>query len=410
MSYLNQNSKKIFMSGLLTSKNKSVKIRRISVIRVLSALLFLTVLNSLFAQSTQYDSLITAGIKQIYSLKYTKADSTFKYVQQKYPNQPAGKFFDAMIIWWKIMPDMNNEKYDDELNEKLDDVIEFCDSLLDENDENIEAVFFKGGALGFKGRLNALRSEWFDAAMNGKEALPLVFKAYEIDSTNIDVQLGFGIYNYYAAVIPEKYPMLKPVMLFFPKGDRKKGLKQLIYAADKSRYAKYEARFMLMNIYYKFEKNYNQALFYCNELLNEFPDNSVFEKYKGRILIKINRMKDAVNLYKGILKKYDKGLPGYNNPLKREALYYIGRDYFNKNIIDSSLIYFNECEALSKQIDGDKETGFRINALLYIAKCNEKLGNIQKALEQFNEVLKLDDFRKSHEAAKNYIYKIKNKK
>jgi len=165
-----------------------------------------------------------------------------------------------------------------------------------------------------------------------------------------------------------------------------------------------------MNIYYKFEKNYNQALFYCNELLKEFPDNSVFEKYKGRILIKKNRLKDAIDLYKGIIKKYDMRLTGYNNPLKREALYYIGRDYFNKNIIDSSLIYFNECEALSKQIDGDKETGFRINALLYIAKCNETLGNTEIALEQFAEILNLDDFRKSHEAAQKHIDKIKNKK
>lgn len=404
MIYFNHNNRTQIAEALQLGKGKSTKVRGI---RVICFLFFLFIQTSLYAQSVKYDSLITAGIKQIYSLQYAKADSTFYYVQQKYPNQPAGKFFEAMVIWWKIMPDMNNEKYDDILNEKLDGVIDFCDSLLDENEENIEAVFFKGGALGFKGRLNSLRSEWFDAAMNGKEALPLVFKAYEIDSTNIDVQLGFGIYNYYAAVIPDKYPMVKPVMFFFPEGNRKKGLEQLIYAADKSRYAKYEARFMLMNIYYKFEKNYNQALFYCNELVNEFPDNSVFEKYKGRILIKKNRINDAVNLYKGILKKFDMGLTGYNNPLKRVALYYIGRNYFNKNIIDSSLIYFSECEILSKQIDGEKDTGFRINTIMYVAECNEKLGNMTTALKKYEEVLDLDDFRNSHQKAQQQIDKIK---
>ncbi len=392
---------------LHAGKDNTVGIPKIRVIRVLFFLLLLAFPYSLIAQTAQYDSLITKGIKQIYSLQYTKADSTFNYLQQKFPNKPAGKFFDAMVVWWEIMPDMNNEKYDDILIEKLDSVIDFCDNIIDRDENNIEAVFFKGGALGFKGRLNSLRSEWFDAAMNGKEALPLVFKAYEIDSTNIDVQLGFGIYNYYAAVIPDKYPMVKPVMFFFPKGNKKKGLEQLIYAADKSHYAKYEARFMLMNIYYKFEKNYNQALFYCDELLDDFPNNSVFEKYKGRILIKQNKMNAAVNLYKGILRKYDLGLTSYNNPLKREALYYVGRDFFNRSVFDSSLIYFNSCEALSKEIDGEKETGFRINAILYVAECNEKLGNIKTALQKYEEVLDLDEFRDSHHKAQKHIDKIK---
>jgi len=359
------------------------------------------------AQTSKYDSLITAGIKQIYSIRFEKADSTFNIVRRNYPNKIEGKFFDAMIVWWKIMLDMNNEQYDEIFLNKLDDVIDFCDSLLDKDENNIDAVFFKGGALGFKGRLQSLRHEWFKAALNGKEALPLVFRAYEIDSTNVDVQLGFGIYNYYAEVIPKKYPFVKPLMLFFPKGNKKKGLEELIFAADKSHYAKYEARFFLMYIYYKFEENYNQALFYANELINEFPNNPVIEKYKGRIFIKTNQMDNAVKVYKDILRKSNLKLRGYNNPIKREALYYIGLNYFNKNILDSALVFFSECENLSKQIDGKKETGFRINALLYVAECNEKLGNIEAAVKNYEEVLELKNFRNSHARAQKHIDKIK---
>ena len=362
---------------------------------------------SVTAQTIKYDSLITAGIKQIYSIQFEKAESTFSIVRKNYPNKIEGKFFDAMIVWWKIMLDMNNEQYDENFLDKLDDVIDFCDSLLDKNENNIDAVFFKGGALGFKGRLQSLRHEWFKAALNGKEALSLVFRAYEIDSTNVDVQLGFGIYNYYADVIPKKYPFVKPLMLFFPKGNKKKGLKQLIFAADKSHYAKYEARFFLMNIYYKFEENYNQALFYADELINEFPNNPVIEKYKGRIFIKKNQMADAVKVYKDILRKFDLKLTGYNKSIKREAWYYIGLNYFNNNIVDSALVFFSKCESLSKQIDGEKETGFRINALLYVAECNEKLENIEAALKNYEEVLELKNFRNSHTTAQKHIDKIK---
>ena len=75
---------------------------------------------------------------------------------------------------------------------------------------------FKGGAIGFRGRLRATRDSWIKAADDGREALPIVEQASKLDSNNTDVELGFGIYNYYAAVIPDEYPMIKPLMIFFP--------------------------------------------------------------------------------------------------------------------------------------------------------------------------------------------------
>ena len=46
-----------------------------------------------FAQKNVRDSLITIGINQIYSIKFVKADSTFKTLSDKFPNDPAGIFF-----------------------------------------------------------------------------------------------------------------------------------------------------------------------------------------------------------------------------------------------------------------------------------------------------------------------------
>ena len=130
------------------------------------------------------------------------------------------------------MIDLDNEEYDDEFIDKLEETIDYCDDLIDENSEDVDAIFFKGGALGFRGRLYSVRESWFNAALDGKDALPLVHEAYRIDPANDDVQLGFGIYNYFADVIPEKYPFLKPLMIFFPSGDKKKGIEQLKKAAE----------------------------------------------------------------------------------------------------------------------------------------------------------------------------------
>ena len=51
------------------------------------------------------------------------AEKTFQIVRQKYPNHPAGKFFDAMIDWWKITLDTEIETYDDKLSDLKSDIV-----------------------------------------------------------------------------------------------------------------------------------------------------------------------------------------------------------------------------------------------------------------------------------------------
>jgi hypothetical protein len=170
--------------------------------------LFIIVLFSFFAvkafpQKTAFDSTVVSGIKEIYNLQFTGADTIFNNIIALYPNKPQGKFFLAMIDWWKILVDPDNESYDDIFYKKIEGVINQCDNILDKNPDNEDALFFKGGAIGFRGRLRAFRDSWFKAANDGREALPLVEKAWKLDPKNVDVQLGFGIYNYYAADIPD---------------------------------------------------------------------------------------------------------------------------------------------------------------------------------------------------------------
>ena len=152
----------------------------------------------------RHDQLVKLGINQIYGIQFNEAENTFNTVIKEYPTHPSGKFFKAMITWWRILLDLNNESLDQQFYDQLDEVISMCDDILDKNDKNTDAMFFKGGALGFRGRLRSTRESWFKAAMDGKDGLALVFKSYSINPQNTDVQLGFGIYHYYAEVIPRQ--------------------------------------------------------------------------------------------------------------------------------------------------------------------------------------------------------------
>lgn len=357
-----------------------------------------------FPQSPQFDSLVTTGIKQIYSINFKDAEVTFRKLMADYPDHPAGRFFLAMIDWWRILLDLDVETYDELFFQKIEDVIYNCEQILDKDPNNIDALFFKGGAIGFRGRLRAYRESWLKAADDGREALPIVEQASVLDPNNVDVQLGFGIYNYYADVIPNQYPLLKPLMIFFPEGNREKGIEQLTNTALKGKYAKYEARYFLMTLYYTYENNPYKAEEFANMLVGDFPNNPIFEKWLGRISIKRGDYYSGSKIFTSVMSKAQKNLPGYNTQkTKREASYYIGLQYRNIGQLDSAKYFFQMCADLSKVIDTKEESGFWINAYLYLGMINDQLGNRAKAIEYYEKILDMREYLNSHDLAEKYL-------
>jgi tetratricopeptide (TPR) repeat protein len=356
------------------------------------------------AQGAKFDSLASQGIKQIYGMQFTQAENTFRRLISDYPDHPAGRFFLAMIDWWKILVDADVESYDDLFFQKLEDVIYQCDDLLKKNPDNVDALFFKGGAIGFRGRLRAFRESWIKAADDGREALPIVERASKLDPNNLDVQLGFGIYNYYASVIPDEFPLLKPLMIFFPKGDKQKGIEQLTNTAMNGKYAKYEARYFLMTLYFSYENDAYRAGEFAKMLNTDFPDNPVFERWMGRIAARKGDNVTCASIFQDVLNKAGKNYFGYNNyKAEREAYYYIGVEARNEKKLDSAKIDFEKCAEISRLADNKEESGFLINSLLYLGMINDVQGNREKAKDYYNKLLDMKEYGNSHTLAKQYL-------
>jgi hypothetical protein len=372
----------------------------------LIVLLFLILSVNIRPQGARFDSTAMQGIKQIYDLQFSQAETTFRRLIADYPDHPAGRFFLSMIDWWKILVDADVESYDDLFFQKLEDVIYQCDELLEKNPKNVDALFFKGGAIGFRGRLRAFRESWIKAADDGREALPIVERASNLDPSNLDVQLGFGIYNYYASVIPSEFPLLKPLMIFFPKGDKLKGIEQLTNTAMNGKYAKYEARYFLMTLYFTYENDVYRAGEFAKLLTTDFPDNPVFERWFGRVAAKKGDYPTCSAIFRDVLNKADKNYFGYNNKkAEREAYYYVGVEARNEKKLDSAKIFFQKCADLSRQVDKNEDSGFLINSMLFLGMINDMQGYRDKAVELYNKLLDLIDYGSSHNLAKQYLGK-----
>jgi len=309
-----------------------------------------------------------------------------------------------MIDWWRILLNTTIEKYDEGFLSKLNAIIEKCDLILEKDKNNAEVLFFKGGAIGFRGRLRALRQSWIKAADDGRLALPIIKKVTSLEPNNYDAIFGLGIYNYYASILPEKYPILKPFMLFMPSTDKDEGIRQVKLTAEKGKYAKYEANYFLMLIYFTDEDKPFESYNYASKLVKEFPDNPVFEKWGGRIAAKVGNSLTASEIFKNVLLKGQKKMMGYYDDItKREALYYIADYYWNINKVDSSKILFEKCVEYSSKIDKDKESGFYVNSLVYLGMINDIQNNRNKAIEYYKKILDMEEYKQSHELAEKYL-------
>ncbi len=349
------------------------------------------------------DEKIQRGIGFIYNLEFEKADQEFADVVKTRPDHPVGYFFQAMTEWWRILIDLDNESRDKRFYDMLDKVVDMCEERLAKNPRDVTALFFKGGSVGFRGRLRANRGNWLAAAKDGVVALPIVRKAFEIDPHNFDVMLGIGIYNYYAAVVPKEYPLMKPLMWFFPGGDKKKGLEQLELASRNAKYAHIEASYFLMQNYFFYEKEYEKALGLAKKLHELFPRNSVFHRYVGRCSVRLGYWAEAYRTFSEIDKRYNERQIGYSDSDGREAAYYMGRFHFMGNNHEESLNLFLRCDELSRKIDKDNPSGFRTMANLFIGMIYDVQQKRPLAIQQYRKVLQLKEFETSHNDAERYL-------
>jgi hypothetical protein len=351
------------------------------------------------------DSLVRLGTNYIYNIEFGKAHECFTKIRDMYPQHPASYFLDAMIEWWKITLFRNTNAYDKSFEHKIEIVIEVCNNLLAQNEFDINALFFKAGAMGFRGRYYAQKQNWVNAATDGASAFDLMNRCQKIAPGNHDIMLGTGIYNYFAVAIPEKYPYTKPLLLFLPKGDKQLGIYQLRAAAHNARYASIEARVVLLQIYYQFENDNDFAYSSSKELFEKYPNNPYFHRYYGRTLVRQGKMDEFEQMWRDILLKCMDNKIGYDKTTARESMYYIGLALFRKQNFTDALKYFLKADEGSTILDKEEETGFGVNLKLFIGNIYDFRKNRKLATQYYKKVLDMKDIGNSHQQAKGFLNK-----
>nr|WP_245786782.1 tol-pal system protein YbgF [Algoriphagus aquimarinus] len=350
---------------------------------------------------------ITKAINSMYNFDFPTAERDYAVLAIQYPNHPLPEFLVALGYWWRIEVDVTNEKYDATFVKYLDRAISKAEVMFDADEENKEAAFFLAAGYGFQARLYSERKSWTKAAWAGRNALKYMDLSRGEEEFNPELLLGDALFNYFSQWIPENYPLLKPIMALFPKGNKKLGLQQLEQVASNAFYTRVEAQYFLFRLYASEEKEPLKALQISEYLISKFPNNPYFHRSYARHLYAVGRWTEAVQQSKEILNRIDAKQTGYESNSGRYAAFYIAQ--FNERMGDrvESKKYYLKTLSFGEESES-QESGYYLHSLLQLGKFATEEKNKPLAKQYFKEVKKYAKRKHpAHQEARDYIKKNK---
>jgi hypothetical protein len=289
-------------------------------------------------QDQQVFDKIKKGVVCIYNFQFEEASEISDYLGKKCQECALFYLFKGMEIYWQNFPLTPGSKNAEIFENYLEKGISLSEGKLKKNESDAEDLLSGLGSAGL------LLLYYADNGLSGKvislapKTYQWVMKSFAYTKTYKDFYFITGLYNYYREAYANAHPIYKPVLVFFPHGNKKLGLKQLKIAADSSVFLAAESMIFLAGIYQDFERDPVYAITYSKKLKETFPDNHEFKIQYVRDLLVIKKFGEAESLlnslpYESLNKFYQSQIDvfrgviqeqKYKNPKLAEQLYWSG--------------------------------------------------------------------------------------
>ncbi len=344
---------------------------------------------------------VIAGLDRLYSMDFPAADARFAAVERRFPDHPAGPLLRALVPWWRLLVDPENTSLDADFSKHIERSLALSKRRLKKNRDDPDGLFFEAGASAFRARLATYRQSWLRAGLDGRRALKNMRRLAKQDPGNDDLAFGIGLFDYLVEAVPQRYRWLKAVARLFPKGDKARGLAELARAAEKSRFAKTEARYALFQIFDQFEGNLPRATAELSQLRLAYPTNSLFHVAEGRMYARWGRWAEAGVILQEVAERQVEGAPGYSGAVAEEALYWLARVEMGQRRYDGAIEYLDRLEFLAAERTYDAY--YQAVGRLRRGMAYDALGRRDEALRCYREVLAMKNVGDARDRAKEFV-------
>ncbi|MBA3713177.1 MAG: hypothetical protein H0W76_12130 [Pyrinomonadaceae bacterium] len=243
----------------------------------------------------RFDTLREEGFDALYNLDYEGARRRFRELTRLFPDHPAGPQYLAASLWVQTLNESrrlqaslyNTESFYAKTEEKTDPklVAQFreltrqakhlAEERIRRDPKDAEALYFLGAAEALKAAFAAaVERSFLSALRDGQNSVERHREVIKLDPTFHDAEVSIGTYDYVAGTLPLPVKILATVSGV--RGSRKRGLETLERVARKGRWARDDARVLLLGLF-KRERRFAEALVLARELAAKYPRNYLFK-------------------------------------------------------------------------------------------------------------------------------------
>jgi tetratricopeptide (TPR) repeat protein len=337
---------------------------------------------------------INTGIDALYSLKFNEAATIFDEIIAKYPTEPAGYFFRSQIHLWKYLFDYSENDFRLFL-QACDKAISIAETRLKQNPNDTFAGAVVGAVYGFRAMANFRAENYINATLDGRSCYNYLTEVIKKNPSEYDAYLGLGIFHFGIGVLPKEIRF--GANFAGLKGDCESGLREIEQVAERSTWARNDAKMFLamINVYYK--QDFTRGLKYLNDLIERFPNNLPVLYTLGNVEMLLRKPQTALPFYRRTLQYADTNFRTYT----AFANYRIAEAHFRLNEFDAAKAAFQ------RFFKGKYERSFRGMALLRLSLCYELAGNRSEAQKGYAKCAQLSPFEPDDKfairRAKEYI-------
>ena len=349
-----------------------------------------------FADDPRVDALMREGLPLSYNLRYRPAQRVWDELVRLYPDHPAGYVHQASLLWWQALEDRNNKALERQFEALIKTALDKGKERLRlaPEDTSVPASLARACALAV--RFDAtIRGSYLPAVRNGMRGHKYAQAAHRLDPDSPDPLVELGAYDYYAAALPG---VIKPfAWLLGTRGNKERGIRQLLRAAGESRYARTEAAIVLLSVYYSEERwqDYERAL---ESLMKEYPLNHVFHMWAANSFIERKRWEAGAAALESAAARIPPAEDEYAAEARAWLNFHLARIRFAARAWADSLQALQRAEEA-----GSKNPVLLAQLYLLMGNALDVLGERKAALDAYGKVLALPDIENSRSRARRYL-------
>lgn len=331
------------------------------------------------------------GINLTMNMQFEQAIAMFDSLISKDERNPAGYFYKSAVYFWMYTENYGDETLGEEFEKHSFNAVEIGEARLEENESDIDALFYLGGVYGNLGRYYVITQNWLKAYWYGRKGKNYLEEVVEINPEYYEAYLGLGIYHYYADILPGFIKALS--FLLGIEGDKAKGLEELNLAIEKGTYTKNEARFFLAMTYLFIENDYRKAQKLYKTLSEQCPQNGAFLNALGRTYLNLKHDKEALEVFEHVISS------GISRPKfsQNQANYFIGEIYYKRNKFKKALPYLQKSTKNTIRTNDKHYWTFGWGGMK-LAECYDILGKREDAMQVYQKIINANVNRASEQA------------